>query len=44
VARIDELTFDSIIVEGKKYRHYVLILADGMVKRWEAGLSGIITA
>jgi hypothetical protein len=44
VAKINELTFDSIIVEGKKYRRGVLIFADGVVKRRKAGLSGIITA
>jgi hypothetical protein len=44
VAKINELTVDSIIVEGKKYRRGVLIFADGVVKRRKAGLSGIITA
>jgi hypothetical protein len=44
VAKINELTFDSIIVEGKKYHRGVLIFADGVVKRRKAGLSGIITA
>lgn len=44
MAKINELTFDSIIVEGKKYRRRVLIFADGVVKRRKAGLSGIITA
>jgi hypothetical protein len=44
VAEINELTFDSIIVEDNKYRRGVLIFADGVVKRRKAGLSGIITA
>jgi hypothetical protein len=44
VAEINELTFDSIIVEGKKYRRGVLIFTDGLVNRRKAGLSGIITA
>jgi hypothetical protein len=43
VAEINELTFDSIIVEGKKYQRGILIFADGLVKRRKAGLSGIIT-
>ena len=44
MAKINGLTFDSIIVEGKKYRRGVLIFADGVVKRREAGMSGIIRA
>jgi len=44
VAKINELTFDSIIVESKKYRRGVLIFADDVVKRWKNGMSGIITA
>jgi len=38
VAKIDELTFGSMVVEGKKYRRDVLIFSDGMVKRRKAGL------
>jgi len=37
VAKIDELTSGSIVVEGKKYRRDVLIFADGMVKKRKAG-------
>jgi len=37
VAKIDELTFGSIVVESKKYHRDVLIFADGMVKRRKAG-------
>jgi len=37
VARIDELTFGSIIIEGKKYRRDVLIFADGTVKKRKGG-------
>jgi len=32
VAKIDELTFGSMIVEGKRYRRDVLILTDDTVK------------
>jgi len=32
VAKIDELTFGSIVVEGKKHRRDVLIFADVTVK------------
>ena len=38
MAKIDELTFGSMIVEGKRYRWDVLIFADGTVKRRKAGL------
>ena len=34
MAKIGELTFGSIIVEGKKHRRDVLIFADGTVCRW----------
>ena len=44
MAKLDELTFGSIVAEGKKYRRNVLIFTDGVVKRRKAGLSGIITA
>jgi hypothetical protein len=37
VAKIDELTFGSIVVEGKKYRRDVLIFSDGMVKKRKGG-------
>jgi len=33
VAKIDELNFGSIVVEGKKYRRDILIFADGTVKK-----------
>jgi len=33
VAKIDELTFGFMVVEGKKYRHDVLIFTDGTVKK-----------
>jgi hypothetical protein len=32
MANINELTFGSIVTEGKKYRPDVLILADGTIK------------
>ena len=38
MAKIDELTFGSIVVEGKKHSRDVLIFADGTLKRWKAGL------
>jgi hypothetical protein len=37
VAKIDELTYGSIIVEGKKYHRDILIFADGMVKKRKGG-------
>jgi hypothetical protein len=37
VAKIDELSFGSIIVEGRKYRRDILIFADGTVKRRKDG-------
>jgi hypothetical protein len=37
VAKIDELIFGSIIVEGKKYRRDILIFADGTVKKRKGG-------
>ena len=42
MAKIDELTLGSIVVEGKKYRRNVLIFADGTVKRRKAGPREII--
>ena len=38
VARIDELTFGSVVVEGKRYRRDILISADGTVKKRKGGL------
>jgi hypothetical protein len=38
VAKIDELTFGSIVVEGKKHCRDVLIFADGTVKMRKAEL------
>ena len=38
MAKIVELTFGSIVVEGKKYRRDVLIFPDGMVKSRKTGL------
>jgi hypothetical protein len=38
VAKIDELTFGSIVVEDKKYQRDVLLFAHGMVKERKAGL------
>ena len=38
MAKIDELTFGSIAVEGKKYRRDVLIFADGTVRKRKGGL------
>jgi hypothetical protein len=37
VAKIDELTFGSIVVDGKKYRRDVLICPDGTVKKRKGG-------
>jgi len=37
VAKIDELTFGSIVIEGKKYRRDVLIFADGTAKKRKGG-------
>ena len=37
MAEIIELTFGSIIVEGKKYRRDVLIFIDETVKKHKAG-------
>jgi len=33
VAKIDRVTFGSILIDGKKYRRDVLIFTDGVVKR-----------
>lgn len=41
MAKIDELTFGSIVVEGKKYRRDVLIFADGTVKKRKGGLHAV---
>jgi hypothetical protein len=40
VAKIDELIFGSIVVEGRKYHRDVLIFADGTVKRRKTGAKG----
>lgn len=37
MAKIEELTFGSIVIEGKKYRRDVLIFADGTVKKRKGG-------
>ena len=37
MTKIDELTFGSIVVEGKKHRRDVLIFADVTVKKQKAG-------
>jgi hypothetical protein len=37
VAKIDGLTFGSIVVEGSKYRRDILIFADGTVKKRKGG-------
>ena len=37
MAKIDELIFGSIVVEGKKYRRDILIFADGTVKKRKGG-------
>lgn len=37
MAKIDELTFGSIVVEGKKYRRDILIFTDGMIKKRKGG-------
>jgi hypothetical protein len=37
VAKIDEFTFGSIVIEGKKYHRDILIFADGTVKKRKGG-------
>lgn len=37
MAKIDEFTFGSIVVEGKKYRRDVLIFADSTIKKRKGG-------
>ncbi len=37
VAKIEQFSFGSIVIEGKKYRRDVLILADGTVKKRKGG-------
>lgn len=37
MAKIDELNFGSIVVEGKKYRRDILIFADGTVEKRKGG-------
>ena len=41
VAKIDELSFGSIVIEGRKYRRDVLIFADGTVKKRRGGFLGL---
>jgi len=38
MAKVDELRFGSIIIEGRKYHRDVLIFADGTVKKRKGGL------
>ena len=37
MAKIDMLSFGSIVIDGKKYRRDVLIFADGTVKQRKGG-------
>ncbi|RLI31889.1 hypothetical protein DRO51_02985 [Candidatus Bathyarchaeota archaeon] len=37
MVRIDSLSFGSIVIDGKKYRHDVIIYPSGMVKRRKGG-------
>jgi hypothetical protein len=37
VARTEEPTFGSVVVEGKKYRRDILVFADGTVKKRKGG-------
>jgi hypothetical protein len=37
LAKIDSISFGSIVVEGKKYRRDVLLLPDGSVKQRKGG-------
>ena len=37
MARIDKLSFGSIVIDGKKYSQDVLIFADGTVKKRRGG-------
>ena len=37
MVKIDELTFGSIVVEGKKYRRDILIFTDGTIKKRKGG-------
>ena len=38
MAKIDKLSFGSIVIDGKKHHKDVLIFADGTVKRRKGGL------
>jgi hypothetical protein len=38
VAEVDKLNFSPVVVEGKKYRRDILILADGTVKERKGGI------
>ena len=37
MARIDEFSFGSIVIDGKKHRKDVLIFTDGTVKKRKGG-------
>jgi hypothetical protein len=37
VAKINQLTFGSVVIEGRKYRSDILILADGTVNKRKGG-------
>lgn len=37
MAKIDELSFGPIVIEGRKYRREVLIFADDTVKKRKGG-------
>lgn len=37
MAKIDEVSFGSIVIEGRKYRRDVLIFADDTVKKRKGG-------
>jgi hypothetical protein len=37
VAKIDELSFGSIVIEGRRYRRDVLIFVDDTVKKRKGG-------
>lgn len=39
MAGIDELTFGSVAIEGRKYRRDVLIVANGTVKKQRGDFS-----
>jgi len=41
VAKIDDLTFGSVLVEGKKHHRDILIFADGIVNKRKSGLDAV---